>query len=250
VGILIIDARNAFNEQNRTVMLWVVRHEWPSGARFTFNCYHHWCTLVIRGKDGNGAVIIFSKEGVVQGDPLSMFAYGIGILPLIRQLKKEFPLVEQPWYADDAGAGGKFDRMRSQFLRLVELGPTFGYFPESTKSVLIVAQHNLERAKSVFADLDFKVSTGERYLGGFIGESSAQDEWLDRKIQHWSQAVTSLAAAAVKFPQSAYSGLQRSLQQEWQFVQRVVRNIEISGRGEGIESYLPSSPLQRYDRQQ
>jgi hypothetical protein len=91
--------------------------------------------------------------------------------------------------------------------------------------VLIVAQHNLERGKSVFADLDFKVSTGERYLGGFIGESSAQEEWLDRKIQHWSQAVASLAAAAVKFPQSAYSGLQRSLQQEWQFVQRVVRNI-------------------------
>jgi hypothetical protein len=60
------------------------------------------------------------------------------------------------------------------------------YFPESTKSVLIVAQHNLERAKSVFADLDFKVSTaGERYLGGFIGESSAQDKWLDRKIQYW-----------------------------------------------------------------
>jgi hypothetical protein len=37
--------------------------------------------------------------------------------------------------------------------------------------------------------------------------------------------VTSLAAAAVKFPQSTYSGRQCSLQQEWQFVQRVVRNI-------------------------
>jgi hypothetical protein len=33
--------------------------------------------------------------------------------------------------------------------------------------------------------------------------------------------VTDLASVAKNFPQSAYSGLQKSLQQEWQFVQRV-----------------------------
>ena len=37
-GFLRIDARNAFNEENGTAMLWAVRHEWPSGARFTYNC--------------------------------------------------------------------------------------------------------------------------------------------------------------------------------------------------------------------
>ena len=40
-GFLLIDARNAFNEENRTAMIWAVRHEWPSGAQFTFNCYRH-----------------------------------------------------------------------------------------------------------------------------------------------------------------------------------------------------------------
>ena len=39
--ILLADARNAFNDINRTVMLWVLRNEWPSGARFRFNCYQH-----------------------------------------------------------------------------------------------------------------------------------------------------------------------------------------------------------------
>jgi hypothetical protein len=60
-GFLLIDVRNAFNEQNRTRILWALHHEWPSGARFTFNCYRHWCILVIRGKDGFGAVFILSK---------------------------------------------------------------------------------------------------------------------------------------------------------------------------------------------
>jgi hypothetical protein len=54
-GFLLIDARNAFNEGNRTGMLWTVRHEWPPpGARFAFNCYRHWAILVIRGNNGTG----------------------------------------------------------------------------------------------------------------------------------------------------------------------------------------------------
>ena len=47
-GFLLIDAWNAFNEENRTAMLWAVRNEWPGGAQFTFNCYCHWSTLVVR----------------------------------------------------------------------------------------------------------------------------------------------------------------------------------------------------------
>ena len=92
-GFLLIDARNAFNEENRTSMLWAVRHEWPGGAQFTFNCYRHWATLVVRHTADGSGHFLHSKEGVTQGDPLAMIAYGIGVLPLIRELRNAHPWV-------------------------------------------------------------------------------------------------------------------------------------------------------------
>ena len=53
-GFLLVDAQNKFNEENRTEMLWDVQFEWPSGANFTFNCYCHWATIVVRNVDGSG----------------------------------------------------------------------------------------------------------------------------------------------------------------------------------------------------
>ena len=89
-GFLLVDAKNVFNKINRVGMLWTVRHLWPSGARFSFNFYRHWSSLVFR--NGNGtASILHSREGVMQGDPLAMIAYGIGILPLIKNIEREIP---------------------------------------------------------------------------------------------------------------------------------------------------------------
>ena len=66
-GFLLIYVRNAFNEENRTAMLWAVRHEWPSGAQFTFNCYCHWATLVVWYTGDGSGHFSHRKEGVTQG---------------------------------------------------------------------------------------------------------------------------------------------------------------------------------------
>jgi hypothetical protein len=153
------------------------------------------------------------------GDLLLMFAYGVGILPLIRILKQELPEVEHPWYADDSGAGGKFDAIQHLFLELQEIGPTYGNFPEPLKSVLIlvVPSHSLATGRTAFTDLKFKIVTGNRYLGSFIGKIMAFDTWIQEKTKDWLEAVTELAVVAKNFT--------KSLQQEWQFVQRVKEDI-------------------------
>ena len=66
-----------------------------------------------------------------------------------------------------------------------------------------------------------KILTGSRYLGGFVGEREAERCWVQTKVEGWAVLVKTLAEVARKHPQSAYAGLQKSLQQEWAFVQRV-----------------------------
>ena len=224
-GFLLVDAANAFNAGNRTAILWTVRHLWPSGARFSFNCYRHWSSLMIRRDDGYEADFLMSKEGVTQGDPLSMILYGIGMLPLTKLLKKEIPDCIQPWYADDAGAGGSFEAIEDFFNLLVEEGPARGYFPEPTKSILVVKPQLVEAAKLRFEPLGFKISTGDRYLGGFLGDSTSQGAYIDKKVEGWVDGIARLSRIAISSPQCAFIALQKSYQQEWQHLQRVVNDI-------------------------
>ena len=87
-----MDTKNTSNEINSIGMLWTVPHLWPSRA--LFSPYFHWSSLVLQ--NGNGAAsFISSMEGMKQGDPLAMVAYGIGILPLIKEPKAEFHGVTQ-----------------------------------------------------------------------------------------------------------------------------------------------------------
>ena len=108
-----------------------------SGACLVFNFYHHWSSLVLR--NGNGtAIFLHSREVVTQGGPITMITYGIVILPLINNLKREIPDVTQPWYADAAGDLGTFARIETYFDSLKRQVMGLGYYRKLSNSVLIV----------------------------------------------------------------------------------------------------------------
>ena len=48
-------------------MLWAVRHEWTSGAQFTFNFYRHRATQVVCDTEDGSGHLLHIKEGVTQG---------------------------------------------------------------------------------------------------------------------------------------------------------------------------------------
>ena len=117
----LIDATNDFNMLSRYGMLWTIHHRWPKMARFAFNCYRHQAHLVCQRR-GQEALILLSKEGVTQGNPLAMALYGVALLPLAEMLRNEFPHVLQPWYADNAAMVGKARLVAACLKRLMVLG--------------------------------------------------------------------------------------------------------------------------------
>ena len=108
---------------------------------------------------------------------------------------------------------------------LLELGPRRGYFPEPDKSILISPIATPPSALESLAEFNFRHSEGHRYVGGFVGSGAAEAAWVDPQVRQWIAGVHSLAAAARRYPQTAYAGLSRSLQAEWQYLQRVTPNI-------------------------
>ena len=66
LAYLLVEAQNAFNFVNRVAALWNARILWPQVlVQYFFT------------------VVALSREGVTQGDPLSMLMYSITVLPLI-----------------------------------------------------------------------------------------------------------------------------------------------------------------------
>jgi len=215
-GVLLVDASNAFNTINRVALLWNVRILWPRCSRFIFNTYQGWAALVVRGSEES----LFSREGVTQGDPLSMFLYAIGTIPLIRSLNG-FD-VRQIWYADDASGCGRLADVRKWFDFLCQKGPDFGYFVNPSKCCLVVDRTSLTEAQCCFSDLGIQIVCSQRYLGGFLGESVCRTTFVEQKVKQWTSHVHCLAEISMSQPQAAFAALTKSLQCEWRYLQRVV----------------------------
>ena len=186
-GMLSIDAANAFNSFNRISALWNARVLWPRCSRFLFNSYRGWTPLIMNGTTSH----LYSKEGMTQGDPLAMYFYGIGTIPLIRSLQGRDQL-HQVWYADDASACGSLTTLHGWFTDLLESGPSFGYFPEPSKCVLVVDDQFMDEAKEVFKSFSITVKTSHRLLGGVIGDSEGVESFTESSIDGWYDELLSI----------------------------------------------------------
>jgi hypothetical protein len=260
--VLLADAENAFNLLNRQAALWTIRLLWPSAAMFIFNCYRGPTDVVVWGA---GATARFKcTEGTVQGDPLAMPFYAVGALPAVWQLR-DYLKAEPPdpgappsrrgtvqvFYADDGAVAGSLRGVLSWFAQLEQRGPLFGIFPNADKSVIIVRGSEEKRAAVEAAvraagHAKMKVVRGQRYLGGWLGVEDLEREWVDAKVASWAAAVrvlASIAASPAGDPHCAYVGLYRSLQCEWQHLQRVSAVAGEPGRFQAVEDAIANEFL-------
>ena len=168
-GVLLIDAKNAFNSLNRAAALYNIQVLCPCLARTLINLYRSNTKLFVDGES------ILSQEGTTQGDPLAMAMYALGILPLISAVSTAGST--QTWYADDATAGGHLTHLRKWWDQLIAKGPAFGYFVNNLKTWLIVKEEHLTTAEDTFKDTGVCITcSGRRHLGAALGNLTFVEE--------------------------------------------------------------------------
>ena len=76
LGVLLIDAANAFNSLKRNVAMHNINYVCPAIATILNNCYRKPTHLIISGEGE-----ITSQEGTTQGDPLGMAMFALAMGP-------------------------------------------------------------------------------------------------------------------------------------------------------------------------
>ena len=214
---LLVDASNAFNSLNRDTALLNIMSSCPSFATILLNCYRECSNLFIDGD------VILSQEGTTQGDPLSMAFYALATLPLIKSLPNS---VHHIWYADDVSAVGSVKDLSNWWNALVDQGPKYGYFPNSSKSWLVVKESCYNEACSVFSNLSVNVtSSGHPHLGIPLGSQEYVEKCLCDKVNDWVDEILVLSKIASTQPHATYSALMHGLFSRWLYYFRTVPNM-------------------------
>ena len=217
-GILLVDAKNAFNNLNREAALHNTRHLCPSLSVVLQNCYQAESRLFVHGGGE-----IRSREGTTQGDPLSMPFYALAIVPLLRRLQQEHSLIRQAWLADDSAGAGRLCALRHWWDTLSSVGASYGYDTNSLKTVLLVKEGLLEEAHSLFDKTGVQITTGGvRYLGSAVGKPEFVEQFFLQKIDEWMKELEQLSEFAKTEPHAAYTAFTHGLIGRYTYLMRTL----------------------------
>ena len=218
-GVLLVDARNAFNCLNREAALWNINILCPALGPVVINTYRSSSDMFVGGE------IILSTEGTTQGDPLAMAIYSVAITPLIRRVKQED--TKQIWFADDATGGGKLRGLRVWWDNLNKYGPIYGYFVNCSKTWLVVKEEHFAEAQVIFQDTGVNITKeGRRHLGAAIGNDEFVSKYVGDQVKDWQQQIYDLINIAKSQPQCAYAAFRHCLSSRWTFLIRTVPGID------------------------
>jgi hypothetical protein len=248
-AVLMVDAENAFNRLNRKVMLANTEILCPTMATFVRNCYSTSPSMFV-----TGGVKIKSNEGTTQGDPIAMAIYAIGISPLLQEVSGarahqtvqtttndnvsidsettsasidcEAPsTVKIVAYADDLSASGSLHHLRQWWSKLSVAGEKYGYYPNPSKSCLIVKNEKMDEAKKIFQNMMQITSEGARHLGASIGSPEFKRNYIQEKVETWTQEITKLSKFAETQPHAAYTAFTFGLRNRWTYAMRTLPDI-------------------------
>ena len=211
--VILVDASYAFNRLDRQVTLLNCEGICPSLSPIPINTYHSDSLLFVDGQ------CLLSKEGTTQGDPLAMVMYTIATQPLIRRLDGN---AKQVWYANDSAAGSSLGKLREWWSLLEELGPLYGYFTNGSEIHILAKPQHADTTREVFQGTGITISAeGRRYLMGAMATTPFMLQFVERKVQEWTEEVKVLSGFAITQPHAAYAAFTHGLSSRWNYLLRV-----------------------------
>ena len=166
-GFIQIDASNAFNSINPTLILHV-GILCPEIATYINNCYMKPSRLFI-----TGGKEILSNEGNTQGDSMAMEMCALGLMPLLSSIiSNNTGNLIHIAFADDLTGVGKIHELIEWWKNVLHYGPYLRYYVNKSKSWLIIKDEYIQIKKETFQDYNIKITTdGHGHLGAVVGSN-------------------------------------------------------------------------------
>ena len=106
------------------------------------------------------------------------------------------------------------------------LGAKFGYYPDASKSWLIVREKAKQGAFTVFKDTAIKITTkGQRHLGAVISSSKYKREYVQNKFDELINQIKFLSMIAETEPQAAYACFITAFKHKPSYIMRTIPDI-------------------------
>lgn len=144
--IVKIDFKNAFNSLHRDHMLEEVRRHFPHAADFVSSAYSDRSALLWDQE------IIWSDEGVQQGDPLGPFLFCLGIQGIVAKLQSKVNI----FYMDDGTIVGDRETVVRDLQMVIDAGQSIGLVVNPSKCEFSCLSSSASFAKHVAESLETK----------------------------------------------------------------------------------------------
>ena len=103
------------------------------------------------------------------------------------------------------------------------VGPDFEYYPNASKTHLVVKPELVNKAKRMFKNTDVQISTnGQRHLGAAMGTQELIETYGAQKIAKWVNEIESLTAIARTHPHAAYTAFVHGAIGRWLYLMRTI----------------------------
>ena len=160
-----------------------------------------------------------SREGTMQGDVAAMQMYSIATKPMVYEDNTN---TKKSFYADDGAGAGTLETVHEWWTSLLAQGPKYGYFPNASKTILLVKSEHYERAFQIFAGFGVNVTTdATKYLGGYARMRETCDQLTREKVGTLITHLEKLSELAKAEPHAAYSYFVSRFQHTYTYVQKV-----------------------------